>query len=178
MSPALPARARRAVSGLGLAAAVSLAAVALAACGTAAVANEVIVSVDRSSGVVGSGPVEVGVFDTLMGGSSEYAATFAGTTTETEPYRGIVSTTVTRMIGDGRPPERLDLGLWVPAVAPKGYFAVPVTPEMPATAEVRAPFIGDYDYDVAIDGPVAPLDLTVTREAVGNTWRVTIKAWP
>jgi len=163
---------------LGAVLALVAAAVALAACGTTAVANEVLVSVDRSSGVVGPGPTEVGVFDTLMGGSSEYAATFAGTTTETEPYRGIVSTTVTRMIGDGRPPERLDLGLWIPAVAPKGYFAVSVTPEMPASAEVRAPFIGDYDFDVAIDGPVAPIDLTVTREALGNAWRVTIEARP
>ena len=168
----------RSLRRLGAVLALGAATVALAACGTTAVANEVIVSVDRSSGVVSPGPTEVGVFDTLMGGSSEYAATFAGTTTETEPYRGIVSTTVTRMIGDGRPPERLDLGLWIPAVAPKGYFAVSVTPEMPASAEVRAPFIGDYDFDVAIDGPVAPIDLTVTREALGNAWRVTIEARP
>ncbi len=154
------------------------AALLLAGCGTKTVANEILVSVDRSSGLVPPGAIQVGVFDTLMGGSSEYAAKSAGTTTETEPYRGIVSTTVTRMIGDGRPPERLDLGVWIPAIAPKGYFGVSVTADAPATEIVRAPFIADYDDDAATDGPVEPLEMTVTREAVGDTWRVTITAKP
>jgi hypothetical protein len=171
-------RAGRVISGLRLAAAVGLAAVVLAGCGTKAVANEILVSVDRSTGVVGPGPVEVGVFDTLMGGSSEYAAKFAGTATEAEPYRGIVSTTVTRMIGDGRPPERLDLGLWIPAIAEKGYFGIALGPETGDATEVMAPFIGDYDYDQAVDGPVEPLRLAITREAVNDTWRVTIVAKP
>jgi hypothetical protein len=153
-------------------------AVVLAGCGTKAVANEILVSVDRSSGAVPPGPLEVGVFDTLMGGSSEYAATFGGTTTEAEPYWGTVSTTVTRMIGDGRPPERLDLGVWIPAIAPKGYFGVSVTADAPATEVVRAPFIADYDFDAATDGPVEPLEMSITREAVNDTWRVTIEARP
>ena len=172
------ARLVRAVRAGVLAVACAASAIALAGCGTKAVANEVLVSVDRSSGAVGPGPVEVAVFDTTMGRSSEYGAQWMGTTTETAPYRGTVSTTVTRMIGDSSPPERLDLGLVVPAIAPRGFFAVSVTPETGPGAEIEAPFVPDFAYDEAADGPVAPLRVSIAREAVGDTWRVTLVARP
>lgn len=162
---------------LGTAAVAALASVVLAACGTSAVANQVVVSVDRTSGAVGAGPLDVGVFDTLMGGSSEYAAKFRGTTTEERPYVGTVATTVTRMIGDDSPPERLDLGVWIPAIADGGYYAVSVGPTTGDHDVVTAPFIPDFTRPSG--APAAPpLRFLVTRERMGNALKVTLVAQP
>jgi hypothetical protein len=161
-----------------LAVVLGIAAVALAGCGTKVVSNEVLVSVDRSTDAVGPGPIDVAVFDSTMGSSSEYGARWLGTTTETEPYRADVRTTVTRLIGDGSPPERLDLGLVVPALAPRGYFAVSVTDQTAAAGGVAAPFVPDHAAAEAGDGPVAPLAVAITREAVGDAWRVTLLVRP
>ncbi len=162
---------------LGAIGAASLAIVVIAACGTSAVSNEVRVSVDRSSGAVDAGPLEVGVFDTLMGGSSEYAAQFRGTSTEAEPYVGRVATTVTRMIADDSPPERLDLGVWIPAIADKGYYAVSVGPTTGDHDVVMAPFIPDFTRPSGAPA-VSPLRFLVTRERAGNALKVTLVAQP
>lgn len=167
-------RASRIVGGI---AAFALVGAVLAACGTEAVPNEVLVYVDRTSGAVGSGPLEVGVFDTLMGGSSEYAAKFAGTATESEPYVGRVATTVTRMIGDDRPPERLDLGVWIPAIADGGYYAVSIGPTTGTHDVVMAPFIPDFTRPSG-SAEVPPLRFLVTREAAGKALEVTLVAQP
>ncbi len=168
---------RRASRAIRAAVALVLAVLAVAACGTESVANEVLVSVDRTSGAAGSGPLEVGVFDTLMGGSSEYAAKFKGTTTESDPYVGRVATTVTRMIGDDRPPERLDLGVWIPAIADGGYYAVSIGPTTGTHDVLMAPFIPDYTRPSG-SAPVPPLRFLVTREAAGKALKVTLVAQP
>lgn len=150
----------------------------LAACGTKSVANVVTVSVDRGTGAVPAGPLRVAVFDTTMGQSSDYAQESAGITTETQPYRTEVNVTVTKMIFDGSPAERLDLGLYLPAVAPKGYFAVSVVPGAGGTQTVKAPFVGDYDYSAETDGAVQPLPVVITATADGDAWQVALDAKP
>jgi hypothetical protein len=170
-------RGRRATRVVGAIAALAFVGAALAGCGTDAVANEVLVFVDRTSGAVGPGPLEAGVFDTLMGGSSEYAATFRGTTTDADPYVGRVATTVTRMIGDDRPPERLDLGVWIPAIADGGYYAVSIGPTTGTHDVVEAPFIPDFTRPSGAV-PVPPLRFLVSRETVGKALKVTLVAQP
>ena len=171
-------RTRKRLRAFGVALALVASGLVLTGCGTKVVSNDVLVAVDRSTGGVGPGPVEVAVFDTTMGSSSEYGAQWIGTTTESEPYRGEVKTTVTRLVGYGSPPERLDLGLVVTALGAKGYFAVSITPETGASGEISAPFVPDFAFDEAVDGPVGPLHLSITREPVGDAWRISIVARP
>ena len=148
----------------------------LAGCGTALVENAFSVRVEDPSGRLPDGPVEVSIFDSVMGQSDEWARTTMGTATATEPYRTSFTSTTAKMVGDHGPSERVTAGIAVPGYAPKGYFSLVLAPVDGQTVTVEAPFVGYYDYDAALDGPVPPLPLKVTSTAGDLSWRLDIVA--
>lgn len=150
------------------------AAILLTGCGTTVVENEFAVTVDDPSARLGTGPVEISVFDSLMGSSDEWSRKTMGTATGTVPYTTTIASTTTKMIGDGSPVKTITAGLAIPALQPKGYFALDLTPIEGETTTISAPFVGYYDYDPS-SGAVAPLPLQITSTANGNSWLIKIR---
>src|SRR5262245_58760690 len=105
-------------------------ALAATGCGTAVFDHRFDVTVNDPCGRLGPGPVDVSIFDKVMGYSEEWARKTMGTATSARPYSGTVSATATRWITDccSLPPTVV-AGLALPAIQKDGYFVVDIQPE-------------------------------------------------
>ena len=147
----------------------------LSGCGNVLVENRFSVTIEDPGGRLAPGPVEVSVFDSMMGSSDEWARRSMGTATATVPYTTSFQSTATKFIGDNGPSQTIAAGLALPGFKPKGYFALNLRPIDGQTTTVAAPFVGYYDYEPARDGPVAPLVLTFTSTARESQWQIRIQ---
>ena len=145
-------------------------------CGTALATNAFSVTINDPGDRLGSGAIQVSVFDSQMGQSAEWAAKSMGTTSAGRPYTTSFKTATTKTVGDSSPAQQVDAGLAIPQYQPKGFFNIHVTPVDGKTLEVDAPFVGYYNYDPVKDGRVQTMRLKITCEAAELTWSLTIVA--
>ena len=93
-----------------------LAGFALIACGNAVFNHTVDVVVSDPTHKLGSEPLEVSVFDSRMGSTSDWARKFMGLTSDSAPYRTPYTSMKVVTIFDPPRPDELELALALPLV--------------------------------------------------------------
>lgn len=144
--------------------AVVLAVALLSGCGMKNFSNSFTVRVDE--------PQQVGVFDSEMGQSAEWAARTMGPAAPGDPYTVQIVDTDSKMAFDASPPSSIQVGLYLPGVTETGYYSVIINDVTPGTSRFEAPFIPWYSETPVEPRPTLPLTLEI---AAGDTgWVVTM----
>lgn len=120
--------------------------------------------------------IEISIFDSSMGQSAEWAEQSMGTAGPGQPYITSFETSATKFAGDSAPQRQVAAGIYIPQFQAKGYFQLQFAPADGQTEQLTAPFTGYYDYSAGVDGPVKPLALTVTSNAIDLGWRLSVVA--
>jgi hypothetical protein len=144
---------------------------ALTGCGTKVFTHTVTIAVHDARTTLGSGPHEVSLFDAGMGQSEEWARRTIGTAAAGRPFTTTITSTAAVMAGDTGPRPRFDAGLYVPAIEPRGYFAIQLAPADGQTQETAAPFVPFYGFPADAPKP-APLVVRAAATAGDDGWRL------
>jgi hypothetical protein len=154
-----------------LAADLTVAALLSIGCGTAVYDHQFEVVINDPTGRLGSGPVDISIFDKVMGYSEEWARRTMGVATATKPYVGTVGDTATKWAWDSSLPPSVVAGLAVPAVEKNGYFVVDISP-VRGTAKTAALAFAPYGSYFPEGNTVAPLAVRYEGEPAGKGWRI------
>lgn len=144
----------------------------LSACGTATFDHIVKVSVVDPSRRLGNPPIEVGIFNKTSGQSEEWARRTMGVASPATPYTGTVWATDTKMLFDSSLPERVEMGLAVPAYESTGYFIVSLQPVPGEDQRVTTSFAPYGDYYSQAGSKVVPLPLRVRSDKGKQGWHI------
>ena len=142
------------------------------ACGTATFDHVVKVSIVDPSRRLGNPPIEVGIFDKSTGQSEEWARRTMGVASPATPYTGTVCATDTKTFFDSSLPERVEMGLAVPAYESTGYFIVSLQPVPGEDQRVTASFARYGSYFARADSKVVPLPLRVRSGKGKEGWQI------
>lgn len=150
----------------------TLTALLTAACGTAVFEHRFEVTVSDPTGRLGAGPVEVSVFDKIMGYSEGWARQTMGVATASRPYSGTVGAQGAGFIWGTPLPANVVAGLAIPAVETSGYFVLDIKPVRGAAQAASLPF-ARYDAFFPEEGSrVPPLAVRYEAEPADKGWRI------
>ena len=150
-----------------------LAGFALIACGNAVFNHTVDVVVSDPTHKLGSEPLEVSVFDSRMGSTSDWARKFMGLTSDSAPYRTPYTSMKVVTIFDPPRPDELELALALPKFESRGFFWVKLRPGAARTGTERAGFAPYHEFD-RID-PVPRLDVQYTATPEPKGWHLVLR---
>jgi hypothetical protein len=150
-----------------------------AGCGTGVYNHQIEVSLNDPTKRLGDGPVEVSIFDNVMGYSDEWARRTMGTASAGSPYSGTWSDTATKMVYDRTPPEMIQAGLAVPALQKDGFFVLQMKPVAGSEQTTSLPY-KSYRVATAEEDKIQPLvaRLTGTPSSKGWTLRLVVDVPP
>jgi hypothetical protein len=140
-----------------------------AGCGTGVYHHRIEISLNDPTKRLGDGPVEVSIFDNVMGYSDEWARRTMGTASPGTSYSGTVSDTDTKMVYDRTPPERVQAGLAVPALEKGGFFVLHVKPAAGSEVATTLPY-KSYLVSTAEEDRIQPLTARVTGTPSSKGW--------
>lgn len=150
-----------------------LAGFALIACGNAVFNHTVDVVVSDPTHKLGSEPLEVSVFDSRMGSTSDWARKFMGLTSDSAPYRTPYTSMKVVTIFDPPRPDELELALALPKLESRGFFWVKLRPGAARAGTERAGFAPYHEFD-RID-PVPRLDVQYTATPEPKGWHLVLR---
>ena len=150
-----------------------LAGFALIACGNAVFNHTVDVVVSDPTHKLGSEPLEVSVFDSRMGSTSDWARKFMGLTSDSAPYRTPYTSMKVVTIFDPPRPDELELALALPKRESRGFFWVKLRPGAARAGTERAGFAPYHEFD-RID-PVPRLDVQYTATPEPKGWHLVLR---
>jgi len=153
--------------------AVLVAGVAMIACGNAVFSHTIDVVVSDPDHRLGTEPLEVSVFDSRMGSTSDWARKFMGVTSDAKPYRTPFTSMKVVTLFDPPRPDELELALALPKFEPRGFFWLRLEPRAAPSGTERAAF-GPYNEGTKID-PVPRLDVQYTATPEPKGWHVVLR---
>jgi len=143
----------------------------VAGCGTAVYHHKIEVSLNDPTKRLGDGPVEVSIFDSLMGYSDEWARRTMGTASAGSPYSGTWSDTDTKMVYDRTPPASLQAGLAVPALQKDGFFVLQIKPVAGPEQTTAMPY-KSYGVSTPEEDQIKPLTARFTGTPSSTGWTI------
>jgi hypothetical protein len=155
---------------------VLVAALLLGGCGTGVFTSTFAVYVDDPSDRLGPPPVQVSIFDPLMGSSAEWADRTMGSSQPGSAYAGQVDQTESRMAFDSSPPKRVPAALYLPAYSEQGYFALDLQPAAGQSQELDAPFVAFWSPEPGKVRQLPPLAVTTACTQADAGWAITLTA--
>lgn len=141
-----------------------LAVALLSGCGMKNFSNSFTVEVGK--------PQQVGVFDSEMGQSAEWAQRTMGPAGPGAPYTVQIADTDSKMAFDMSPPSSIQVGLYLPAMTEEGYYSVTINDVTSGTVDFEAPFIPWFSESPVEPRPPLPMDLEIAAGDRG--WVVTM----
>lgn len=146
------------------------------ACGTALYKHEVQITIDDPTGRLGTPPLEVSIFDSRMGTSTEFARKSVGVTSTEVPYKRAFNTTAAALVGSAPRPDSLDLSVMVPAMTKRGFFVLRVRPGVATSGSGTAGYLLHSEFDPEGDGPQVQFHYTATPLPEGWALQIQLKA--
>src|SRR5262245_21736334 len=109
-------------------------------CGTLVYDNVIVITVADPSHRLGSGPLQVSVFDKTMGYGEDWAAKKMGPTSESQPCSAPLVTSGAATVFDPPRPKEIVVSIAVPALEARGYYILSLEPAAKPRGEERAWF--------------------------------------
>jgi hypothetical protein len=141
----------------------------VAGCGTGVYHHKIEVSLNDPTKRLGDGPIEVSIFDSLMGYSDEWARRTIGTTSAGSPYVGTWSDTDTKMVYDRTPPQSIQAGLALPALQKDGFFVLLLKP---GSEQEKAMPYKSYGVSTREEDQIQPLTAKFTSTPSSKGWTI------